>query len=87
MIVQRYAYLSDREFLEQLDDMVNQRYRYHIYLLDFNERPVREIQGEITSGSLSKDGSSSVRTTCQLSIAITPPKVPLRSKPHNGLIV
>ena len=72
MIVQRYVYLSDREFLEQLDDMVNQRYRYHIYLLDFNERPVREIQGEITSGSLSKDGSSSVRTTCQLSIVITP---------------
>ena len=61
--------LLDKDFLLELD---NDRHRVlHIKLLslDFNENPVEEILGRVTSGSINVDGSSSVRRTCSLTIA------------------
>ena len=77
-----YPYLQDpyyqdlktgeikRNFLAELDNFVNQKQYIKITLLNWNELPIKEIQGELSSGSLTKDGSSSVRRVCQLTAAL-----------------
>lgn len=78
----QYPYLNDsvyedangqllrQEFLAELDDFVNQKRYARLTLLDWEENPLKEVQGEIVSGNLSKDGSSSVRATCTLTTAV-----------------
>lgn len=77
-----YPYLQDsyveteeggvtrREFLSKLDAFVNQRRYAKITLLNWAEEPLKEIQGEIVSGSLSKDGSSAVRVSGSLTTSV-----------------
>ena len=74
----KYPYLQDsfyegansakqrRNFLSRLDETINQKQYVKITLLNWSEQPLKEIQGAITTGTLTKDGSSSVRRTCQL---------------------
>ena len=62
--------LERQDFLAQLDDFVNQKRYAKLTLLNWAEEPLKEIQGEIVSGSLSKDGSSAVRRTCNLTTAV-----------------
>lgn len=59
-----------RHFLALLDNFVNQRQYINMTLLDWNERPIKEIDGVIASGSITKDGSSSVRRTASLSCTV-----------------
>lgn len=78
-----YPYLQDswyedansqrqrRNFLATIDSFLNQKQYVRITLLNWTEEPIKEIQGELSSGTISKDGSSSVRRTCQLSAAIS----------------
>lgn len=78
-----YPYLQDsyyedansqrqrRNFLAEIDNFINQKQYVRITLLNWQENPIKEIQGELTSGTISKDGSSSVRRTCQLSATIS----------------
>lgn len=67
-----FEYLDDIEFLKKLDKL-NIRVQYaRIILLQFDEKPIREIQGNITSGSLSVNGSSAVRRTLNLSMLASP---------------
>lgn len=62
--------LTRREFLAQLDDIINQKRYAKLTLLNWAEEPLKEIQGEIVSGSLSKDGSSAVRVAGNLTTAV-----------------
>lgn len=62
--------LEKREFLAQLDDFVNQKRYARLTLLNWKEEPLKEIQGKIVSGNISKDGSSSVRSTCSLTTSV-----------------
>ena len=62
--------LERQDFLSKLDDFVNQKRYAKLTLLNWSEEPLKEVQGEIVSGSLSKDGSSSVRRTCTLTTAV-----------------
>lgn len=57
-------------FLKKIDDMVNQRQYFRITLLNWDEEPLKEIQGDIVSGSMTKDGSSSVRRTASLNVSV-----------------
>ena len=78
-----YPYLQDsyyedansqrqrRNFLATIDSFVNQKVYVKITLLNWEEEPIKEIAGELTSGTISKDGSSSVRRTCQLSATVS----------------
>ena len=78
-----YAYLQDsyyedansqrqrRNFLSTIDSFVNQKLYVKITLLNWEEEPIKEISGELTSGTISKDGSSSVRRTCQVSATVS----------------
>ena len=60
-----------RHFLSQIDDFLNQRQYVNITLLDWHENPLKEIDGIIASGTITKDGNSSVRRTCSLSCSIS----------------
>ena len=54
-------------FLQQIDNFINLRQYIKITLLDWNENPIKEIQGELSGGTINKDGSSSIRRTASLS--------------------
>lgn len=60
-----------RTFLAKIDDFINQRQYVNITLLDWNENPIKEIDGVIASGTLTKDGNSSVRRSCSLSCSVS----------------
>ena len=60
--------LIDNNFLNQLLLDRNKEIFAKIILLTFEEEPVQEIQGKITSGSINIDGASAVRRTCSLTM-------------------
>lgn len=63
-----FEYLNDMDFLMKLDKLNIRTHYAKIILLSFDEKPIREIQGNIMSGSLSVNGSSSVRRTISLTM-------------------
>lgn len=63
-----FEYLNDMDFLMKLDKLNIRTHYAKIILLSFDEKPIREIQGNITTGSLSVNGSSSVRRTISLTM-------------------
>lgn len=64
-----FEYLNDMDFLTQLDKL-HMRVQYaKIILLSFkDEEPIKEIQGSITNGNLSVNGSSAIRRTINLTM-------------------
>lgn len=64
-----FEYLNDMDFLTQLDKL-HMRVQYaKIILLSFkDEELIKEIQGSITSGNLSVNGSSAIRRTINLTM-------------------
>ncbi len=82
MMRKNYPYLLDTafedanglkqktNFLQEIDNFINQKQYVKITLLNWNEEPIKEIQGELSGGSISKDGSSSVRRTCSLTAIV-----------------
>lgn len=67
-----YEYLNDIEFLTKLDKMQLRTQYAKIILLTFDEKPIKEITGNITSGSLSVNSSSSIRRTINFSMLASP---------------
>ena len=65
-----YPYLKDSAFLFNLFKSHNLEQLVQITVLNFNEKPLKEIQGRVLSGSLNLDGKSSVRRTGNLSVYI-----------------
>jgi hypothetical protein len=55
---------SKAEFYQKVDSLLIQKQYVRITLLDWDENALKEIQGELASGSITKDGSSAVRRTC-----------------------
>ena len=82
MFYKRYEYLEDssyedankaisrRNFLSKIDDFVSQKKYVKITLLNWQEEPLKEIQGIINSGNISLDGSSAVRRTLTLTTVV-----------------
>lgn len=60
--------LLDKNFLLELDRYRHKTVYVRIVSLNFDEDPVAEITGNVTGGSISVDGSSSVRRTCNLTL-------------------
>lgn len=61
----------DRQrFLDSMDTILNQRKYVKVILLDWNERPLKEIQGQLVSGTLTKDSTSAVRRSCTFSATL-----------------
>lgn len=65
-------YLKDAEFLRKLDKMKIRTQFAKIILLDFAEKPIKEIQGTITSGTLNINGASACRRTINLTMLAKP---------------
>lgn len=71
MLMKTTNYLKDKDFLKKLDLEKNRKSFAKITILDIDERPLRTIEGSITSGSLNIDGNSSMRRTCNLTFLVT----------------
>ena len=56
------------DLLIQLDRSHHKEFYAKIISLDFDENPLEEIQGKVTGGSISIDGSSCLRRTCTVSM-------------------
>ena len=63
-----YPYLKDSAFLLKIDKQKIKEQYIKIICLDINERPLKEVQGRCTGGSLNLSGCSDVRRTCNLSM-------------------
>lgn len=61
-----YEYLNDTDFLDELYGSHLPEEYFKITFLDWQERPIREIQGLVTGGNLNLDGKSALRRTCTL---------------------
>ena len=61
-------YLQDEDFLKELDLYPHTVKYAKIIALTNNERPLQEIQGKVTSGSVNIDGTAKVRRTCSLTL-------------------
>ena len=68
MKINNYPYLKDDNFLKEIDKSKFIDHYAKIIILNWQEEPIQEIQGRVTSGTINLDGSSSMRRTCNLSI-------------------
>lgn len=69
----QYPYLQDKEFLRKLDLERLKEQITRITILDFKtERPLVNIEGKATGGSISLNGASNMRRTASCSVAVDP---------------
>ena len=60
--------LLDKDFLKKLNEYRNKEIYARLVSLSWDENPIAEIQGNVQSGSINIDGSSSVRRTCNITL-------------------
>lgn len=65
-----YKYLKDDTFLKEVYHSQVQEQFVKITVLDWLERPIQEVQGIVTGGSLNLNGSSAMRRTANFSVYI-----------------
>ena len=65
-----YKYLKDDTFLKEVNHSQIQEQFAKITVLDWLERPIKEVQGIVTGGSLNLNGSSAMRRTANFSVYI-----------------
>ena len=63
-----FSYLKDSIFSKKFDEIKLKEQFIKIIVLTFDEMPIAEIQGKITGGSLTLDGSSGMRRTGNISM-------------------
>ena len=63
-------YLRDKNFLKTIDKISLKEEFAKITILNWQERPIEDIQGKVSSGTLNINGNSSLRRTCNLTILI-----------------
>ena len=63
-----FPYLKDSVFLKKFDELKLKEQYVKLIVLTFDEMPIQEIQGKITGGNLTLDGSSGMRRTGNLSM-------------------
>lgn len=64
----KYSAMQDQDFLLDLDHYKHNFFWTKIIALNWQEEPVEEITGKVTSGTINIDGKSSVRRTCSLNL-------------------
>ena len=63
-----FPYLKDSAFLKKFDELKLKDQYVKLLVLTFDEMPIQEIQGKVTGGNLTLDGSSGMRRTGNLSM-------------------
>lgn len=66
-----YEYLQDLDFLFKIAELPIKEQYIRIVALDWEERPLAEIQGSATGGNISLDGKAAMRRTCSLSMHVS----------------
>lgn len=66
----QYRYLKDSSFLQELSKHRLLEQYAKIIILNINEKPIQEVQGKITGGSLNLDGKSAIRRTGNISVYV-----------------
>ena len=61
--------LLDSEFLIQLNNDRNRTIYAHVISLNQYEHPIEQLEGVVTTGSITIDGQSAVRRTCSLTLS------------------
>jgi len=61
--------LLDELFLKRLDEERNRTVYAKLTSLNLMEEPIESIEGVVTAGSISLDGRSAVRRTCNLTLS------------------
>lgn len=64
--------MLNKEFLKKLDKQENKIIFARITSLSMDDLPLETLEGKVTSGSISIDGESSVRRSCNLSMVVEP---------------
>jgi hypothetical protein len=59
------------EILNAIDEMPIKETYVKLELLDWQEEPIKDIQGKLTGGNISINGNSTVRRTCSFTFVIT----------------
>ena len=65
-----YSYLNDPAFLRQLSELPVKQFFVKINILNWEEKPIENIEGRVISASINIDGQSNIRRTATLSVAI-----------------
>ena len=76
---QKYPYLSDSDFLKEIDDSLVLSQYAKITLLNWAEQPLYSIEGRITGGSIQINGDSAIRRTCSLNSFVEDDKYDYKS--------
>lgn len=63
-----FPYLKDSIFLKKFDETKLKEQYVKLIVLTFDEKPIQQIQGKITGGSFTIDGSSGMRRTGNLTM-------------------
>ena len=63
-----FPYLKDSVFLKKFDELKLKEQYVKLIVLTFDEMPIQEIQGKVTGGNFTLDGSSGMRRTGNLSM-------------------
>lgn len=61
-------YLKDSAFLKKFDEIKLKEQYVKLIVLTFDEKPIQEIQGKVTGGNFTIDGSSAMRRTGNISL-------------------
>lgn len=61
-------YLFNKDFLYELDQYHHKELYVKILSLTFEENPIEQIEGRVIGGSISIDGTSSMRRSCSISL-------------------
>ena len=69
-MVYNFPYLKDNDFLKEFNEIHLKEQYVKIIVLTFDEKPIQQIQGLITGGNISLDGSSGMRRTCNLNMIV-----------------
>lgn len=65
-----YSYLNNKTFLHKICASKNTSNFVKVTCLSWKEQPIREVQGEISTGSFNIDGNSSIRRTGSLNFVV-----------------
>ena len=63
-----FPYLKDSAFLKRFDETKLKEQYVKLIVLTFDEKPIQEIQGRVTGGNFTIDGSSAMRRTGNISL-------------------
>ena len=69
-MIHTLPYLKDSAFLKFFDETKIKEQLIKIIVLTFDEKPIQEIQGKVSGGSFSINGSSAMRRTANISLVV-----------------